>query len=248
MKPVERKVTLVRADGHVQLMSIEAGVFPGARQWVVRPYKYLNAGMLVIEAPFMSYIIFAVSKDDRLVVTFNENQEKDVKNLAQLDRLKQQSEELITMQTELALEIEKLTNQSKDPRGTPDFNANYCTVGSCGNARTVTSGCNEYQAKKAKERWEAGNYQTNSKDSVQHSKWLRVQSLLRVYAKTLSEGWEPTFESGYRKYSICVKDNRVVINSSMVFNYGTVFFESVEAAERAVELIGEASIVEAFNL
>ena len=83
-------------------------------------------------------------------------------------------------------------------------------------------------------------------------KQLFALNMLHNVAYYLNEGWEPDWSNIREKKYWIVRDGEmntieVVINISM-HHVGGVYFKSKELAERAIKILGEAKVKEAFGI
>jgi hypothetical protein len=80
--------------------------------------------------------------------------------------------------------------------------------------------------------------------SQQLEKLLALNKLMNV-AYYLNDGWEPDWnDNSQRKYFIYYdsNDKAFVIDYNTHFNYGVVYFKSIEIAEQAIEILGDETI------
>lgn len=73
---------------------------------------------------------------------------------------------------------------------------------------------------------------------------LAINKLMNV-AHYLNDGWKPDWkDETQRKYYIYydINDKAFVIDHNTHFNYGVVYFKSIEIAEQAIEILGDETI------
>lgn len=73
---------------------------------------------------------------------------------------------------------------------------------------------------------------------------LALNKLMNV-AYYLNDGWEPDWnDNSQHKYFIYydISDKAFVIDYNTHFNYGVVYFKSIEIAEQAIEILGDETI------
>jgi hypothetical protein len=73
---------------------------------------------------------------------------------------------------------------------------------------------------------------------------LAINKLMNV-AHYLNDGWKPNWkDETQRKYYIYydINDKAFVIDHNTHFNYGVVYFKSIEIAEQAIEILGDETI------
>lgn len=78
----------------------------------------------------------------------------------------------------------------------------------------------------------------------QLQKLLAINKLMNV-AHYLNDGWKPNWkDETQRKYYIYydINDKAFVIDHNTHFNYGVVYFKSIEIAEQAIEILGDETI------
>lgn len=84
----------------------------------------------------------------------------------------------------------------------------------------------------------------NAPTKHQLERLLALNKLMNV-AHYLNDGWKPDWkDETQRKYYIYydINDKAFVIDHNTHFNYGVVYFKSIEIAEQAIEILGDETI------
>lgn len=85
----------------------------------------------------------------------------------------------------------------------------------------------------------------NTASTIEQLQRLLALNKLMNVANYLNDGWEPDWNDRTQpKYFIyCnTSDKTLVIDHNTYFNYGVVYFKSIELAEQAIEILGEKTI------
>ena len=82
---------------------------------------------------------------------------------------------------------------------------------------------------------------TNCFTKAQAEKLLAINKLLNV-ATYLNKGWKPNFEDSSSAYYFYIHNHRINIGTTVIINYGAVYFKTEELAEKAIRILGEDTI------
>ena len=92
----------------------------------------------------------------------------------------------------------------------------------------------------------------NTSPTENQCKQLLALNMLHNVAYYLNEGWEPDWsnikEKKYWMARDAEKNTILTINNVSIHHVGGVYFKSRELAERAIKILGEAKIKEAFGI
>lgn len=85
----------------------------------------------------------------------------------------------------------------------------------------------------------------NTASTVEQLQRLLALNKLMNVANYLNDGWEPDWDdrTQFKFFIYCnTSDKTLVIDHNTYFNYGVVYFKSIELAERAIKILGDETI------